>query len=270
MQSFLIDAVALEGQDGIWLWPTGDWHLGAATCHYDHLQAAHAEALRRNAYMIGMGDYAEVATKDSPGAAVHDQQLDLGEQFGMAKRLFLPFVAAERCVAILDGNHERRIAKHAATSVTELMCRALDGAGDRGLYVRASALFAVRVHCRRGGHRYVQRYSILARHGSSGARLRASKMRACRLGQAMAVADLYLMGHVHDCADESEPYRYVDPDTGRQSQRVRVFVLTGHYLRYDNSYAEDMALPPTFVGGPFVWLGARRWEISIEHGLAHA
>lgn len=105
-------------------------------------------------------------------------------------------------------------------------------------------------------------YSIYATHGSSSSTLPYTKIKGC-LNLAMHKdADIYCMGHVHDLqlhTQEVERIQY-----NQVVKNKRYFVLTGHYLNYDNSYAEMKNLIPSKQGSPVIDLNMSEKQIRVK------
>ena len=72
------------------------------------------------------------------------------------------------------------------------------------------------------------------------------------------------MGHVHDMLARSKSVRQYNPHRKTREWKTHHFVLTGHFLDYDQTYAEDMGLEPGKMGAPTISLyGEDKWDVVV-------
>ena len=78
-------------------------------------------------------------------------------------------------------------------------------------------------------------------------------------------ADIYLMGHCHHKAYTTRCFKQVDSRNATIVDTVQYFVLTGHALDYDDSYAEQANMEISNKGFPVITLsnnGRKQVKIS--------
>ncbi|MDD2260258.1 MAG: hypothetical protein PHO87_04590 [Acholeplasmataceae bacterium] len=105
-------------------------------------------------------------------------------------------------------------------------------------------------------------YNIYATHGSSSSTLPYTKIKGC-LNLAMHKdADLYLMGHVHDLQLHTQEVERIQYNQVIKDKRY--FILTGHYLNYDGSYAEMKNICPSKQGSPVIDLCMSEKQVRVK------
>ena len=67
-------------------------------------------------------------------------------------------------------------------------------------------------------------------------------------------SDVYLMGHCHHNAYTKRIMKYVDSRNEKITDSEQYFVLTGHALQYDDSYADQANLEISVPGFPVIEL----------------
>jgi hypothetical protein len=77
-------------------------------------------------------------------------------------------------------------------------------------------------------------------------------------------ADLYLMGHVHTNYTSINPINYPDTTYKRVILKKPILQLTGHFLNYYNSYAEESNMQPEPPSCPIIHLSGTKKEITIK------
>ena len=79
----------------------------------------------------------------------------------------------------------------------------------------------------------------------------------------IAKADLYIMGHAHALGSNRESF--YDIQSNKVIQKQPVFVLSGHFLNYLGSYAQQKALKPSGPAGtPKIKLHLDMKRISVS------
>lgn len=105
-------------------------------------------------------------------------------------------------------------------------------------------------------------YKVYATHGSSSSTLPYTKIKGC-LNLAMHKdADIYLMGHVHDLQLHTQEIERIQYNQVIKDKKY--FILTGHYLNYDNSYAEMKNLCPSKQGSPVIDLNMSEKQVRVK------
>ena len=76
-------------------------------------------------------------------------------------------------------------------------------------------------------------------------------------------ADLYLEGHSHSFQGFADTVHYIDRKRNLLSEGMAYFCTTGHFLKWDESYAADHKLPPMPQGSAVVSLAKKLSENSF-------
>ena len=196
-----------------------------------------------------MGDWIEASLRDSVGDGVYFQNLNPNDQLNEIVRLFMPLAKRKLLLGIHSGNHEARITKATSLDVTQFLANALDVP-----YLGHSAMHNIAV-----GN---QMYKIFSTHGSSGARLPTSKLKAAQDLYRYINADILLHAHMHSLDHLTSIY--YDIVNGTPMERERHTVLTGSFLKYVGSYAEAKNLPPSKLGTALIYLWGNENKIHIS------
>lgn len=228
----------------------GDVHVGSPQCNTELVLEALDELWGCGAFVVGMGDYIENATKHSV-SDVYGQVLPPQEQLNKVRRLFQRFADAGRLIGLLRGNHEIRTYRSTGFSPTRVLCDSL------GVSYLGDAQF---LKVRAGGNNY----HVYVTHGFSGARTRGGKINALIRLTRCAVADLYVMGHVHDLEHVVRPTLRVDNRNKVVVRRDAHFVLSGHFLDYVGSYAQRKAYGLGKTGFVKAFFSGGERDISVE------
>ena len=93
-----------------------------------------------------------------------------------------------------------------------------------------------------------QTYTVYALHGASGSRFIYTKLKAATDISHYFSADLIAHAHVHDLASHTIERQAISK--GKVVYTKTHILLTGHYLGYDESYAQAKGMPPSKIGSP--------------------
>lgn len=252
--------------DRIRLWPLGDCHVGARTCDEAALRAA-VEEIEADplSFWLGMGDYCDFVQLSDPrfaaGALAEWVGLAELEDLSAAQRdRFLEIVKpiADKCLALLKGNHENSIHRHYERAIfDEIVAKVKGMMRDPPQVLGLGYSGWVRLTLERGGtaeqkgHYWTS--EIFAHHGWGGGRLAGG--RALKLERAMRYydADLILIGHHHSLLKDSTSVLSLTR-AGRLRQRDKKGSYTGCWLRghQENAetYAEVAGYGPKPIGCP--------------------
>lgn len=236
--------------------PFGDLHYGSANFNkkvfLENLEWAWEN---KNVYIIGMGDWLEAATRYSVGAGVYEQT-EPSNQLNEVVDLFKPFAKENRILGITNGNHEDRIYNATGIDATRVMATMLDVP-----YFKNGGFFKILVG--NDGHKS-QNYHIYATHGKSGATLPHTKIKRCLDLATFIDADVYLMGHVHDEQVHTQEFMCIDNQNKKILKRNKYFVLTGHYLDWQDSYAQQASMRPSKQGTPKIKLSKDKYQVRVS------
>ena len=230
--------------------PLGDFHLGSGTCRTELIQEAVSKAVKEKQYVVGMGDYLEVGTRHSVGAGVYSQSMIPEEQKELCIELLQPLADAGLLLGLIPGNHEQRTFKDDGIDITADLCRALQ------VPLLGHTCF---IYAKVGD----QRYDIYATHGSAGATLPHTKVRAALELFKYIDAELVLYAHLHHLAHETIKAFGIDRKNKCIKSMRRNVVLTGSFLGYRGSYAEQKNYMPAKIGYSIINLGYDSHDISV-------
>ena len=233
------------------LYCLGDIHAGTIHCVEAHIKRKVEEIKQaKNAYWIGMGDYAEwITPKDKRFDPNLKSIADWVEPDNIAHcqtewltKLFEPI--KKKCVGLLYGNHENSIRIYNHDNVIKNLCENLevDNLGFscflRMFYKRENSNES---HLVKGAFT----------HGSSGAITEGAKLMALMRFMKSFEADIYGYGHIHDYIQKSLSRMIISPQ-GKIKSAVSIGATTGSWFRtYTQgtiaSYGEQKVFPPTEI-----------------------
>lgn len=246
------------------LYPLGDIHTGSVQCSEEMIQQEVQEIAKdKDAFWLGMGDYADCITKDDKrfdicGLAPWVERSNIVEsQRKWLKNLFEPIKG--QCIGLLAGNHEQTILDKHQNDLVRNLC------SDLGVRYGGYQCFVVlKFHRSTKGSRNF--YTIHAWHGAGAAQTEGARlMRLMRLVNEFQ-ADIYLMGHLHTIAQYT-PARLVC-DHGKIKAVNLIAAITGSWLKgyaqphagqtFNPSYVEQKGYKPNRLGCPVI-------EFDPEH-----
>jgi len=257
----IISEVSRRDCPSLALFPIGDVHIGSKACDEDALKEVigHIKAMP-NARWIGMGDYCDFINQRDPR---HDSSVladwvsmsDLSDLAGAQKQYFLDLVRpiADKCVGLLQGNHEASIIKHTERDIYSEIVTEVKTAGGHdpekqlGLGYYGWVLLKFRDHKRKS-----QDWSWTCRlnchHGFTGGRLAGAKaLNAQRWAWTHPSANVVLMGHSHNTSVQVEQVEHVTPHGKVHTHNITV-AYCGSYLRSTTpdatTYSERMGMLP--------------------------
>lgn len=202
-----------------------DMHIGSNVFNKEYFEYAldmiekdtHEKVIYLN------GDVLEVGSK-SVGNSAFKQRINVNEQLEIAMDYFAPFKEFVR--GVTKGNHDsKRILKDFDFDLTQVLANSL---GCTSVAQLKDKLIINE-----------QEYNIFATHGKGS----APKQPHLALGKVMretgyVSADLVFYGHIHRSG-----FVQTVSVVGNRYRRKN-FVLSGHFLSYRGSYAEEMGLKP--------------------------
>lgn len=217
----MVDQYELHHKRRLHIIPLGDLHVGARNCNYDYIEYAirTINQLKGPKRVYMMGDLLETADK-RVGGSVFEQDMSLDDQVCFIRDLLKPI--SDDIVFFCRGNHEERLIRMYDLDLTRLL------AEDFGVGYGYQCHDEFLVNGRQ--------FKVMAYHGKGSSRspyLAYGKL-VRELGNFKA--DLYLYGHLH----MTGAYRefYWSPEGVSQ----KVYVLSGHFMKYWSGYAEAGAL----------------------------
>lgn len=236
--------------DRIRLVPWGDVHVGApeGQCDWSKAKAELEYVLNReDTYLIGMGDYMDCAQKMpwKKGPNVYMESMPPSQQYKIILEALKPLAAKGKIIGLHYGNHEQWVMDIVGFNPVETLCSQL------GVPMLGPA-------CETTIQVNQQKYVVYSMHGGSSARLKHTKLGALIAQVKDIVADLYLYGHTHQIASSKGGKRFM----GRQMKVY--YVLTGHFLDWEGSYAQLFGLEICPSGCPQIKLFADRRDIHVS------
>lgn len=238
-----------EKEKKIKIIPFGDIHYGATECNVKRaMETIRWVKEHPNTKLILMGDLINCGTKLSIGAGTFDEVRSGQLQYDDMTEMLDP--VKHQIYGSLIGNHEMRIYKETGYNLTKMLAKQL-----HHRYYGFGAFIKVRVQD--------QNYTFYATHGSSGATLPYTKIRkVLELSKSMD-ADIYLYGHVHSLQVHTQQYKQVNLKKKMVETKKRYFILTGHYLNWEDSYAEMKNYAPEKMGSPTITLTGKERHIRV-------
>jgi len=223
---------------------------------------------------IGMGDYGEFIgfndgrrfDPDAVSDRIRVSDLGkLGKKCMEEVRDFL-LPIKDKCVGILQGNHERQYERHLQQQfLTDWLCVEL-GARNLGY----SAIFDLLFRRNSTGKTMASttRIRVFAHHGAGFAQTPGGKLN--KLIQAMHIArhaDLVLLAHVHDETAKRLVSLDCDEKCGKIVEHTQLGVITGSYLKtYSDetvTYAEQRLYSPVPLGAAVVEITPCQRQMAV-------
>ena len=254
------------------LYCLGDIHAGTIHCVEDKIRAKIAQIAKdRNAYWIGMGDYAEfIAPNDrrwdpsqrSIAEWVDTDDIAESEVVWLANLLH---PIRKKCVGLLYGNHENTIRTNLYTNAQQHLC---DKLGVQNLGYSCFVRFFFRRDKSAESHIIKGAFT----HGSGWAITKGAKLNKLRRFMDDFNAHIYGYAHLHDLITDTKPYMdlSIAPFGQAKIKEVEaVGAMTGSWFRtYTRgiiaSYGEQKVYPPTVLGCPMFTINPATGEIDVS------
>ena len=169
----------------------------------------------------------------------------------------------DKCIGMLEGNHEDSIKRQSHIDVHGNICKALN------LDDLSYSCF-IKFTFHRNRSTTIHTLTGFFTHGAGGAITPGSKLqRLARLMDGFD-ADIVAQGHVHDLLTYVKPYMTLNREN-RVKQRVCAGALTGCYFgTYTqdeaSSYGERKNYPPTMIGSPVFIYNPETGNLRAENG----
>jgi len=231
--------------------PWGDVHYGHPTANIVKAKSNLDYCVKNNGYMIGMGDYLEAGTRDSVGDSVYMQKLNPQEQYEYMTEILRPVAKKGLLIGLHIGNHEARIIKNTSVNLVKIMCKEL-----KVPYLGSACWSIIYV-----GN---QSYTLYSLHGKTGAKFIYTKLKVIVDISHNFMADIMAMGHTHDIDTSSTYVQEVDRKRKMVTEHKKYHILTGHYLGYDDSYAQEGGMSIGKIGSPKIKLYAEKRDIHVS------
>jgi hypothetical protein len=232
----------------------GDIHWGAAQCNKKLLKACvRMIADDPTHWWLGMGDYVDAICPDDKRQDFRslDPETKLKELNDLPKKQIREIVSElepikERCLGLLTGNHEEKIATKYYTDIHSDLCLHL-GVKNLGYSAFVNLKFP------RLRKDKTESVLICAHHGFGGGRKKGSKVNRIEdFAASFPYCDIYAMGHVHETISFVSTVLKYEPISQKIISKPRAFVVSGTFLetytKDFSGYGERMMYPPTSLG----------------------
>lgn len=227
----------------------GDVHYGSPQCDIARFLAQIDYCVKNRQYVLLMGDLLEMATRESVGAGIYEQDVKADSQFEQMVQWLKPLADKGLILGLHNGNHCERVYKTTGINIAKAMARELDVPylGDACWNV-----FSV-------GH---QRYSVYSLHGRTNARFDGTALLAVERISASFDCDILAHAHTHKSANSSVVIQRIVNGTVKEFKKH--LILTGGFVKYDGGYGQVAGMPISKLGSPKVKLFANRKDVSIS------
>lgn len=215
----------LKSNKVINIFPISDLHYGSPQCNQEYFEYMlnKFDNTQGNKIIYLLGDLIDCATKRL-GNSAYKQMYSVEEQLDYLIKQFKPYKNYIRGCVI--GNHSARLKKEFDFDIMRTFCEALKIGYDG--YEFYDTL------CVNG-----ESYNIFGTHGTKTSQRINLIMGNIERQLSHIDANLYLYGHCHFCSNWSDLVKNNDGYSRRH------YVLTGHFLDYGGSYAEEKLLKPS-------------------------
>jgi len=184
-----------------------------------------------NAVWVGMGDMAECSTRRSVGAGIYQQVIIPKEQIKYLREFLKPI--ANKCIGMVNGNHEDRIFKDDGVDILDIICYELEipycGCEIFGSIVKEKKAYTF--------------YGVHSRMGNktAGLALNASER---DIEKMLGNFQILMRAHAHKNAVQISEYFEIDTRNNTILSRPRVILMTGHYTNRRDSYVAQKPQRP--------------------------
>ena len=227
----------------------GDIHWGSPQCDKPRVLRMIDYCLLNNIYIFLMGDLIEIATRDSIGAGVYEQEINGQTQYEEILDLLRPLADKGLVLGILEGNHELRVYNSTGVNITKFFAREL-----KTRYLGSACWNRFRVG--------KQSYMIYTLHGRSGSRFDGTALLALERISTSFFCDLIVMGHTHKLISSTVLIQKVERDRVREHKKT--LLISGSFLKYDGGYAQITGLPISKMGSPKVTFYTNKKDIDVS------
>lgn len=236
----------LEPRETLYIFQLTDWHLGSGHCNlgYIRYQLKQMRELKGKKVIIITGDMFETASRNV-GNSAFKQVLSLNQQKKLGFKLLNPLMARDDvCPGFaVPGNHEARLRKDYDFNFMEDFIDQFNfeyhDYTDKEMELNEDGKFVCAPD-------YVQKIiingkplKIYAKHGNGSAKRLDLAMGKIWRETVDISADVFLMGHLHRCHNFPT---FVKTSRDEGGMKRRHYAFGGHFLRYNRSYAHDMAM----------------------------
>jgi hypothetical protein len=238
------DIYNVKKSDIFRIYPLGDIHLLAKACEENKFKAKVKRiAEDPNGLWLGMGDFGDFINPSDPRfdfASLADflTLKDLADLPKVTKDRFLDIVKpiAHKCIALIEGNHERAIYKHYERNIYSEIVTGIKELGnfpaDKQLALGVYGWIILAFHQSKPGEQKEgsRVLKINAHHGFTGGRYAGSKSNTMQRWLQSVDANLVLMGHSHNTEIMVETVETVNA-VGEVVNKNKIGCFTGTFLQ---------------------------------------
>jgi len=226
-----------------------DVHLGSPQCDKVRFLGNLEWCLKYNYYVMLGGDLLETANRHSVGSGVYEQEFPCQTQYEQMIEWLRPLAQRKLILGSHRGNHEERVYKETGIDISKALCRELS------IPYLGDACWSQFVVGK-------ETYNIYSLQGRSNARFDGTALLAVARNSTSFNADLTAHSHMHKCANSIVVMQKTR--NGIVGEQKKHLLITGGYLKYDNSYASAVGLPISKLGSPRVKFFSDKHDISIS------
>lgn len=240
----------LGSNEEIFIIPLSDVHIGEKGFNEKILNDIIEDVTTiDNLYVVLIGDLINNATKNSK-SDVYQEIMTPHEQVNYIVEKLKPI--KHKILGSVSGNHEDRTSRDSGVDLSNVIADFL------GIpYDSASLVYQIK-HGTFGSGK--NNYVIYTTHGFGGGGTKGAKANKLQKLSDICLADLYIMGHLHDIITFSDSVYVPDTRHDRMILKTRQYLITGSCLEY-GGYAEKMGLRPGKAGYPLVKLSKGQIKI---------
>ena len=226
----------------------GDVHWGSTFCDKELLNNVVTKLKKdKDTKIILMGDLIENASKQSVGSSVYQQEESPNEQTWTIARKLKPL--GKNILYSLRGNHEERSFRFTGFDIGEAIANYIGIPYTRNMVIVDIEIGKIK-------------YRLFTWHGHGSSQTTAGRIKILQKQAETFSADCYCMGHVHELF--SVPMSHRDVEKGEFKDIFRQYVLTGGFLKWDESYAEQFGYRMVKGGMPVLSLSNKKKEIKVD------
>lgn len=217
----------------------GDVHRGDKCCDVKAFKNVIKHIENNNdCYWVSTGDLLNVALKNSKSDVY--SSMSLKQELNVLLEELEPIKG--KCLGMVGSNHHRRVDNEIGLNLDETISALLEIP-----FLSDIGVVDVTVgSCS---------YFMVLHHGVGGGRgIGAKTNELSRLEGVISAADVYMQGHTHQFAYFPLECQYIDRKRKAVQAITSHFVTTGHYLSWDDSYAQALKLRPAPIGSAIVTL----------------
>jgi hypothetical protein len=233
--------------------PISDLHKGDKNHNPKHIDKIVEDLLRfDHVYGVLIGDLINNALKSSKSDSYKDIMPPKEQRDFIIEKLK---PVKHKLLGCTGGNHEDRTDRETNIDVSEDIAKALELPYDQtGIY------YQLKLGTFSNGKQI--NYTMYTTHGSGGAGTKGSKANKIYSLKDICLADIYVMGHIHDIIAFPDLYYVPDTRHNKVVETERYFVSSGSSLNW-GGYAERLMLKPSKTGFPVIELDGSNKKCRI-------